>query len=86
MSEIDPQEFGRLTAKVEHLEAEVHQLRKDVKDLRFEIMGSLNPLLQLASEARGGWKAMLVLGGIAGAVGASFGKLAGWWLDVGPKG
>lgn len=56
MSEIDPQEFGRLTAQVEALEKQVSDLAEDVKEL-----------LELANKSKGGlWVGM----SIASALGA----------------
>lgn len=75
MSEIDPQEFGRLTAKVEHLEKEVAELRTDVRHM-----------VAMLEQARGGWKLLMLVGGVAGAVGAAIGKAASWWMAIGPKG
>lgn len=73
MSEINPQEFGRLQAQVETLIASdnaktelLQQLAADMTAIR----------LQLA-EAQGGWKLMLALGG----AGASFGGVLTWALQ-----
>lgn len=67
MSEIDPQEFGELKARVEFLISSdalktklLEQLANDMQAVR----------LQLA-EARGGWKLLLALGGASGTVGAA---------------
>jgi len=68
MSEINPQEFGRLAAKVEQLEKDVAELRADVKSL-----------IVMLEQARGGWKTLMLVGGMAGAVGAALGKFLGWW-------
>jgi hypothetical protein len=57
MSEIDPREFGKLEAQVELLQAEVHGLRDDVKQL-----------LEMANKSKGGfWMGMTIastLGGV----------------------
>lgn len=59
MSEIDPVQFGKLTAQVETLETQVTELRKDMKEL-----------LELANKSRGGfWAGMTIasaLGALAG--------------------
>lgn len=48
MSDIDPIHYGQLTAKVEHLEATVTELNKDIKTL-----------LELANKSKGGlWVGM----------------------------
>ena len=58
MSNIDPQEFGALTAQVTALEKQVNDLQTDVKSL-----------LALANQSKGGfWVGMAIasaLGGIA---------------------
>lgn len=72
MSDIDPQEFGRLQAQVETLIASdgaktalLAQLAADMTAVR----------LQLA-EAKGGWRLLLLLGG----AGATFGSVMTWAL------
>jgi hypothetical protein len=72
MSDIDPQEFGRLQAQVETLIASdgaktalLAQLATDMTAVR----------LQLA-EAQGGWKLLMLLGG----AGATFGSVITWGL------
>lgn len=60
MSEIDPIQFGALTAKVSALEEDVRELRSDVKKL-----------LAAVENARGGWKTMMILGGLASSVGGA---------------
>lgn len=48
MSDINPIHYGQLTAKVEHLEATVTELNKDIKTL-----------LELANKSKGGlWVGM----------------------------
>lgn len=74
MSDISPQEFGRLTAKVETLEEQVAEMRADLKAVR-----------DMLSEARGGWKLMLGIAGFAGAAGAVLTKLAMFFSQAAPK-
>jgi hypothetical protein len=58
MSDIDPQQFGRLTAQVEALESQVGELQADMKSL-----------LELANKSKGGfWVGMAIasaMGGLA---------------------
>lgn len=63
MSDIDPQDFGRLTAKVEMLEEQVAEMRADLRAVR-----------DMLNEARGGWKLMLAVAGFAGTAGALIAK------------
>lgn len=72
MSEIDPQEFGRLQAQVETL------LKSDSEKTELLRLLSENVTamrLQMA-EAKGGWKVLMMLGGAS----ATFGSAATWAL------
>lgn len=65
MSEIDPVYLERLVraeTKVEILERTVNELRDDVKHIRSILDG-----------AQGGWKMLLAVGGVAGAIGGAIG-------------
>ena len=58
MSDISPREFGKLEAQVESLQAEVHELSKDVK-----------ALLELANKSKGGfWTGMMIASAIGGLI------------------
>lgn len=74
MSEISPQEFGRLTAKVETLEEQVAEMRADLRAVR-----------DMLAEARGGWKLMLAIAGFAGTAGALLSKAIVFFSQAGPK-
>ena len=60
MSEIDPQEFGRLEAKVEQMEKTIERMA-----------GQIDQLLALANQGRGAFWIAMILGGTIGSV-ASF--------------
>lgn len=74
-SQIDARAFGALEAEVRHLrekiEVQAGLLRDAMRDLR-----TLNDIL---TQARGGWRVMVIVGGAAGALGAFASKLASWW-------
>lgn len=58
MTDISPREFGKLEAQVESLQAEVHELSKDVK-----------ALLELANKSKGGfWTGMMIASAIGGLI------------------
>lgn len=59
-------EMGEHDARLKALEQQVTELRADVKSI-----------LSVLSEARGGWKTLMLVGGIAGMMGATIAKLAG---------
>lgn len=72
MSEIDPQEFGRLQAQVETL------ITSDAaKTVLLQQMSTSIAAIQLQlAEATGGWRMLMLLGGVS----ASLGSLATWLL------
>ena len=74
MSDIDPQDFGRLTAKVEMLEEQVAEMRADLRAVR-----------DMLNEAKGGWKLMLGIAGFAGAAGALLSKFVIFFSQAAPK-
>ena len=55
MSDIDARDFGKIEAQVESLQAEVHQLAKDVKEL-----------LELANKSKGGFWMGMTIASMAG--------------------
>jgi negative regulator of sigma E activity len=57
---IGPREYGQL-------EAHVAQLRDDVKRLQ----DTVNEMSLMMQQARGGWRAIAMMSGIAGAIGAA---------------
>jgi hypothetical protein len=57
MSEIDPREFGKLEAQVEALQAEVHGLRQDIKEL-----------LEMANRSKGGFFVGMAIASVVGGI------------------
>lgn len=81
MSDIDPQEFGRLQAQVETLIAS-----DAAKTALLQQMSTSIAAIQLQlAEARGGWKLLMMLGGAS----AALGSVATWALHeyfrIGPR-
>lgn len=66
MSNGDDRAFGRLEAEVETLQREVGELRKDVKRL-----------VACVNQAKGGWKTVVLVAGVAGTLGAAATKILG---------
>lgn len=58
-------DLGRHDAEIETLQKEIAELRQEIKQIS-----------KILNEARGGWRTMMLLGGAAGAVGATIAKLA----------
>ena len=63
MSEQLQRDVGRHDAEISALKSDMAEVRKDVKEI-----------LQTLSEAKGGWKTLLLVAGVAGSVGAFVGK------------
>ena len=72
MSEIDPRAFGRLESEVESLK-ELVRAQTIAMNLMNERLNTMNNTL---SEARGGWRTIMLIGGSA----ASLGGLISWAL------
>lgn len=60
MSEINPQEFGELKSTVAALERDMQEMKSDIRVIRDAI-----------TEARGGWKLLLAIGGAAASLSAA---------------
>jgi prefoldin subunit 5 len=67
-------DLGRHDAQIESLQQQVRQLHTDMQTMN-ATLGEINRTL---SEARGGWKTLMLVGGIAAAVGATVAKIATW--------
>lgn len=70
-------DIGRHDAQIEALQEQFKQLHRDMQKMN-ETLVQINTTL---SEARGGWKTLMLVGGVAATVGAAFAKLAtfaGW--------
>lgn len=63
---IDPIEYGKLLAQVEHLTDKVDSMEKNVQAMR-----------DLMEQSKGGWRTLVWLGGVAGSVGA----IAAWVIS-----
>jgi hypothetical protein len=57
-------DMGRLEARVDAQESELREIKADVK-----------AILALVNQAKGGWKTLVVVGAVAGAMGALVTKL-----------
>lgn len=71
-------DLGRHDAQIEALQEQVKQLHKDMQSMN-ETLLKISATL---SEARGGWKTLMLVGGIAAAVGATFAKVAAWFHQL----
>ena len=79
---IDPQEFGRLQAEVQAQRRDLDRMASSLDAMA----KSLTAIQDQLSEARGGWKIMLMVGGASATVGAVIAKAAVWWAKSGVPG
>ncbi|CAB4176690.1 hypothetical protein UFOVP1672_33 [uncultured Caudovirales phage] len=63
MNEPVQRDLGRLESKVQALEVDITEVRKDVK----EILGIIN-------QTKGGWKVLAIVGGVGGMTGGALVK------------
>lgn len=70
-------DLGRHDAQIEALQEQVKRLHEDMQAMN----GTLQQISTTLSEARGGWRTLMMVGGVAAAVGAAVSKMAtmlGW--------
>jgi hypothetical protein len=67
-------ELATHTADIKHIQADMDKMVKDIE----EIKDALKNIGVILSEAKGGWKLLLVVGGI----GASVATLITWFIDM----
>jgi hypothetical protein len=78
---IDPREFGRLEGAVAALKTELD----DVKRKQATMDEKLDLVLDKLSEAKGGWRLLMGLGGAAATLGGIITWFATHTVTVGPK-
>ena len=66
MPDVDLQEFGRLQAEVAALRRDMDRMAHVLDDMN----QTLSEVQRELSEARGGWKTMMLLGGASATLGA----------------
>ena len=79
MSNIDPIETARELAThandIQHLQDDMDKMVKEMQEIKLAIQ-SINKTL---SEAKGGWKTLLAIGGFVSFVTGIVGFIAGYW-------
>jgi hypothetical protein len=73
MPDIDPQQFGELKATVAQLEKTMEMMNTDMRALNLGI----KELTDQLSQARGGWKVLLLVASI----GAAVATIADWFFS-----
>lgn len=79
--QVDPREFGKLEGAVEALKVDVDSLKTDVKDLSKK----LDQVLDKLNEAKGGWRALMMLGGAGATLGTIVTYLLTHSISIGPR-
>jgi prefoldin subunit 5 len=79
MSDIDPIQTARELAThandIEHLQQDMDKMIKDMQEIKAAIQSIQNTL----SEAKGGWKVLMLVGGAAGVIGAGIVQVIHWF-------
>lgn len=78
---IDPREFGRLEGAVSALKTELDSVK--VKQAQMDV--KLDLVLDKLSEAKGGWRLLMALGGAASVLGAAITWFATHTFTIGPR-
>mgnify|MGYP000025147615 CR=1 FL=1 len=78
---ISPREFGRLESEVAALTEMVKAQSADMQELK----SKLDAMNQTLTEAKGGWRMLMVVGGGMASVGAALGYLFTHTISVTPK-
>ena len=68
---VTDRDFGRLEAEVIALKVQNTELKADIKQLRADIQGLVDPV----SEAKGGWKVLFAIGTASAGAGALLVKI-----------
>lgn len=68
-------ELATHAADIEHLQRDMDKLVASVAEMQKMLSGIDKTL----SEAKGGWKMLLAVGGFAGVIGAGLMQLIHWW-------
>ena len=68
-------ELATHAADIDHLQKDMDKLISDMEDVKKTLVAIQSTL----SEAKGGWRAMMLLGGASSVVGAGLAQFAHWW-------
>ncbi len=68
-------ELATHAADIDHLQKDMDKLISDMEDIKKTLIAIQSTL----SEAKGGWKAMMLLGGASSVIGAGLAQVFHWW-------
>ena len=80
MSEEIHRDLGKHDAQIEALKLQVNRMYDDMQ----QMMGQLTTIQQTLSEAKGGWKTLMWVGGLSAVLGGVVAKVI-TWLQIFPK-
>lgn len=80
MSEEIHRDLGKHDAQIEALNLQVNRMYSDMQ----QMMGQLTTIQKTLSEARGGWKTLMWVGGLSAALGGIVVKVM-TWMQILPK-
>lgn len=80
MSEEIHRDLGKHDAQIEALNTQVNRMYDDMQ----QMMGQLTTIQQTLSEAKGGWKTLMWVGGLSAALGGIVVKVM-TWMQILPK-
>lgn len=69
-------DVGKHDAQIEALQQQVNRLHQDLSS----VISKLEEINQTLSEAKGGWRTLMMVAGIASAVTAAGTKIVAWFL------
>jgi len=68
-------ELATHASDIAHLQSDMDKMAADINDIK-KMLADIDKTL---SEAKGGWKMLLAVGGFAGVVGAGLMQVLHWW-------
>lgn len=80
MSEEIHRDLGKHSAQIDALNEQVNRLHADMQ----KVMWQLQAIQQTLSEAKGGWKTLMWVGGLSAALGGILVKVM-TWMQIFPK-
>jgi prefoldin subunit 5 len=68
-------ELATHASDIAHLQSDMDKMAADMEEIK-KTLASINSTL---SEAKGGWRVLMLVGGASGALGAGFMQILHWW-------
>lgn len=78
-------DLGKHDAQIDALERDVKRLSDEMSEMRKEFTEQLSKINETLSEAKGGWRTLMWVGGAGATFGIAIAKLIGWLVDSAPR-